>query len=425
MQPVSPEPHITVTHQKPPPVSPVGDYHSKCHKSLPATSPGQRGHEHSSSGNRLHRTRTDGSGSDTSSVDIADSDFGMTLGDSEMLAAKRGHVMRELIDTERMYVQELWTILEGYCDEMDNPYMQQLLPVALKGKQDILFGNMRDIYNFHSNVFLKDLENCQETPGQVGRCFVARKEEFQMYSHYCQNKPQSEALRRDVGDNNAFFKECQKRLSHKLPLGAYLLKPVQRITKYQLLLKEMLKYTSVGEGSEQLQLAVDTMLSVLKYVNDLMHQIAITGFHGKLEDQGRLLMQGAFNVWGASKKETIRGLCFKPMQRHVFLYEKKIILCKKKDDPSHVERASYIYKNSIETNNIGLTETVKGDKRKFELWSHGRTEVFTFQAGSIAVKEAWVEQVKKVLMSQFDVIKGQRQKHIPVMPIAGARGIFE
>ena len=54
---------------------------------------------------------------------------------------------------------------------------------------------------------------------------------------YCQNKPQSEELRRQVGDNNVFFKECQRRLNHKLPLGAYLLKPVQRITKYQLLLK--------------------------------------------------------------------------------------------------------------------------------------------------------------------------------------------
>ena len=115
---------------------------------------------------------------------------------------------------------------------------------------------------------------------------------------------------------NFLSQECQKRLSHRLPLGAYLLKPVQRITKYQLLLKvilvilainlyfkletcelvheiyttgnltrtfvllqEMLKYTGVSEGSEQLQLAVDTMLSVLKYVNDLMHQIAITGFN--------------------------------------------------------------------------------------------------------------------------------------------------
>ena len=36
---------------------------------------------------------------------------------------------------------------------------------------------------------------------------------------------------------NLCLQECQRRLGHKLPLGAYLLKPVQRITKYQLLLK--------------------------------------------------------------------------------------------------------------------------------------------------------------------------------------------
>ena len=35
---------------------------------------------------------------------------------------------------------------------------------------------------------------------------VLQKENFQMYSVYCQNKPKSEALRREVGDNNAFFK---------------------------------------------------------------------------------------------------------------------------------------------------------------------------------------------------------------------------
>lgn len=34
-----------------------------------------------------------------------------------------------------------------------------------------------------------------------------------------------------------FMQECQKRLDHKLSLDAYLLKPVQRITKYQLMLK--------------------------------------------------------------------------------------------------------------------------------------------------------------------------------------------
>lgn len=34
-----------------------------------------------------------------------------------------------------------------------------------------------------------------------------------------------------------FHQECQKKLEHKLGLDSYLLKPVQRITKYQLLLK--------------------------------------------------------------------------------------------------------------------------------------------------------------------------------------------
>lgn len=41
-------------------------------------------------------------------------------------------------------------------------------------------------------------------------------------------------------DLTLFFsqnQECQKKLEHKLGLDSYLLKPVQRITKYQLLLK--------------------------------------------------------------------------------------------------------------------------------------------------------------------------------------------
>ncbi|GIX92816.1 hypothetical protein CEXT_605722 [Caerostris extrusa] len=71
--------------------------------------------------------------------------------------------------------------------------------------------------------------------------------------------------------------ECQRNLGHKLPLGAYLLKPVQRITKYQLLLQDLLKFCE--ESITELKEALDTMLTVLKYVNDSMHQVAITGFH--------------------------------------------------------------------------------------------------------------------------------------------------
>lgn len=108
------------------------------------------------------------------------------------------------------------------------------------------------------------------------------------------------------------FQECQRRLQHKLPLDAYLLKPVQRITKYQLLLKDLLKYATLrvahgddaslrdsesnpaasipvlpglqhaSASTQQLQQAVDTMLDVLRHVNDSMHQVSITGFHVRI-----------------------------------------------------------------------------------------------------------------------------------------------
>ena len=58
-----------------------------------------------------------------------------------------------------------------------------------------------------------------------------------MYSVYCKNRSQSEALINESTESQAFFKGIQMNLAHQLSLDSYLLKPVQRITKYQLLLK--------------------------------------------------------------------------------------------------------------------------------------------------------------------------------------------
>ncbi|KFM76529.1 Guanine nucleotide exchange factor DBS, partial [Stegodyphus mimosarum] len=197
---------------------------------------------------------------------------------ADLLKLKQGHVMTELIETEKTYVAELSSILDSYMKQIDNPAMKDIVPSILFDQKDVLFGNMEDIYLFHCNTFLKDLESCSSTPELVGRCFVQRSESFhKLYSIYCLNKPKSESLRRQCGDDNPFFKECQKNLGHKLPLGAYLLKPVQRITKYQLLLQDLLKFCD--ENIVELKGALDTMLTVLKYVNDSMHQVAITGFH--------------------------------------------------------------------------------------------------------------------------------------------------
>uniref|UniRef100_A0A665WRE4 MCF.2 cell line derived transforming sequence a n=1 Tax=Echeneis naucrates TaxID=173247 RepID=A0A665WRE4_ECHNA len=322
----------------------------------------------------------------------------------------RVHVMRELIETERIYVEELLSVLLGYRAEMDNPALSGLLPPSLHSKKDILFGNLPEIYNFHSRVFLQDLEGCLDAPESVGACFLERKESLQMYECYCQNKPRSDLLWRQFSDC-AFFLECQKKLEHKLALDSYLLKPIQRLTKYQLLLKELLKYNTDCEGSSELQGALTAMLDLLKSVNDSMHQIGITGYEGDICELGRVLMQGSFSVWISHKRGPTRMkelARFKPMQRHLFLYEKALLFCKRREE--HVDGCdktpSYSFKHCLKMIAVGITENVKGDVKKFEIWYSGREEVYVVQAPTVEVKMAWLNELRRILTNQQKLLRG-------------------
>ncbi|XP_061090915.1 proto-oncogene DBL [Conger conger] len=328
------------------------------------------------------------------------------------------HVVKELIETERIYVDELLSILLGYRAEMDNPALSGLLPPDLRNKNEILFGNMPEIYDFHSRVFLQDLEGCLQAPEGVGVCFLERKEQFQVYERYCQNKPRSELLWRQFSDC-AFFQECQRRLEHKLGLDSYLLKPVQRLTKYQLLLKELLKHSVGCEGASELQEALSAMLDLLKSVNDSMHQIAITGYEGELSDLGRVLMQGSFSVWISHKKGPTRMkdlARFKPMQRHLFLHERALLFCKRREE--HGEGSdktpSYSFKHLCKMSAVGITENVKGDVKKFEIWYSGREEVYVVQAPTVEVKLAWLSEIRRILTNQQKLLREEAYNHSPV-----------
>ncbi|XP_039648563.1 guanine nucleotide exchange factor DBS isoform X2 [Perca fluviatilis] len=357
--------------------------------------------------------------------------------EEENLAVLRRHVMNELLETERAYVEELLCVLDGYAAEMDNPAMAHLIPSTLLSKKVVLFGNMSEIYQFHKRTFLKELEAYTDCPELVGRCFLERMKDLQIYEAYCQNKPRSESLWRQCSDC-AFFQECQKKLEHKLGLDSYLLKPVQRITKYQLLLKvscvhvlyilsvcvyfklysplclvclqELLKYSKGCDGCDDLQEALSSILGILKAVNDSMHLIAITGYEGNLSELGRLLMQGSFSVWTEHKKghAKVKDLArFKPMQRHLFLHQKALLFCKRREEngEGYEKAPSYSFKHSLSMSAVGFTENAKGDNKKFEIWCNSRDEVFIVQAPTPEIKTAWVNEIRKVLTQQLNACR--------------------
>ena len=70
----------------------------------------------------------------------------------------------------------------------------------------------------------------------------------------------------------------------------------------------------------------------------------------------------------------------------------------------------------LQMSEVGLTETVHsgkgGDARKFELWLQGRQEVWVLQAPSRDIKETWIAEIKRVLLSQFHQLKGQTMQNV-------------
>lgn len=75
---------------------------------------------------------------------------------------------------EFLFCFRFYEFSQGYRDQIRSEEMASLVPPGLHGKEDVLFGNLNELYTFHSDVFLKDLENCISTTELVALCFVQR-----------------------------------------------------------------------------------------------------------------------------------------------------------------------------------------------------------------------------------------------------------
>uniref|UniRef100_A0A8D2IX32 non-specific serine/threonine protein kinase n=1 Tax=Varanus komodoensis TaxID=61221 RepID=A0A8D2IX32_VARKO len=319
-------------------------------------------------------------------------------------ARRKEFIMAELIQTEKAYVRDLRECMDTYLWEMTSGVEE--IPPGIVNKEHIIFGNMQEIYEFHNNIFLKELEKYEQLPEDVGHCFVTWADKFQMYVTYCKNKPDSTQL--ILEHAGAYFDEIQQRHGLANSISSYLIKPVQRITKYQLLLKELL--TCCEEGKGEIKDGLEVMLSVPKRANDAMHLSMLEGFDENIESQGELILQESFQVW--DPKTLIR----KGRERHLFLFEMSLVFSKEVKDSSG--RSKYIYKSKLFTSELGVTEHVEGDPCKFALWV-GRTPTsdnkIVLKGSSIENKQDWIKHIREVIQERTIHLKGALKEpiHIP------------
>ncbi|XP_048379590.1 rho guanine nucleotide exchange factor 25-like isoform X2 [Stegostoma tigrinum] len=306
---------------------------------------------------------------------------------------KSMYVLQELVETEKLYVTDLGFIVEGYIATMN----EKGVPEDMKGKDKIVFGNIHQIYEWHKNYFLAELEKCLEEPERLAELFIKHERRLHMYVVYCQNKPKSEHIVSEYIDT--YFEELKQQLGHRLQLNDLLIKPVQRIMKYQLLLKDFLKYLKKAErDTTLLEQAVEVMCFVPRRCNDMMNVGRLQGFEGKITAQGKLLQQDTFHVI-----EQDAGFLSRSKERRVFLFEQIVIFSEPLDKKKGFSLPGYLFKNSIKVSCLGLEETVDNDSCKFALTSRGtdRNMVrYVLQATIPEIRQAWVSNVSQILETQ-------------------------
>ncbi|XP_033175094.1 puratrophin-1 isoform X1 [Bombus impatiens] len=317
-------------------------------------------------------------------------------------------IMREMIQTERDYVKSLEYIIENYIPEL----VREDIPQALRGQRNVIFGNVEKIYEFHSQHFLRELEQCEQSPMNVGQCFLRHEKKFYLYALYNKNKPNSDSLMAEYG--TAFFKQKQLELGDKMDLASYLLKPVQRMGKYALLLQQLVKAGTdlseqmsgkdekdekddgmkpMVEGEADLRAAEQMVRFQLRHGNDLLAMDSLRDCDVNVKEQGRLLRQNEFLVWQGKGKKCLR---------QVFLFEDLILFSKARRFPDRKNLDIYIYKHSIKTTDIGLTAVIADSPTKFEIWFRKRKpgDTYTLQCASEDIKKAWTEELSNLLWKQ-------------------------
>ncbi|XP_056606963.1 quattro [Triplophysa dalaica] len=297
-------------------------------------------------------------------------------------------IIEELLKTEREYVRALWYVVEHYMPELERPDV----PQDLRGQRGGIFGNLEKLRDFHQHHFLKELEICLQEPFGVGRCFLKHKENFGLYALYSKNKPCSEELL--ISHGKEFFKEKQQLLGDKMDLSSYLLKPVQRISKYSLLLQDMLRECDSGQHTGHERVEIQTALEIiqfqLRHGNDLLAMDDIQHCDVNLKEQGQLIRQDAFLLTFRKKK----------CQRHIFLFRDLILFSKTRK--TDVGNDTYIYKQSFKTSDIGMTHNFGDSGQCFEIWFRRRKsqDTYILQAQSREVKENWTRDLERILWEQ-------------------------
>ncbi|XP_040907331.1 T-lymphoma invasion and metastasis-inducing protein 1 isoform X4 [Toxotes jaculatrix] len=263
-------------------------------------------------------------------------------------ADKLRKVISELVETEKTYVKDLNCLIECYLTPL------QKESFLTQDELDVLFGNLGEMVEFQVEFLrtledgirlvpdldrLERVEQFKKVLFSLGGSFLYYADRFKIYSAFCASHtkvPKVLAKAKTDPEFKAFLAERNPRQQHSSTLESYLIKPIQRVLKYPLLLKELYSLTDPdSEEHYHLDVAMKAMNKVASHINEMQ----------KLHEEYGAVFDQLINEQTADKKE-VADLSMGDLLLHstVVWINPPASLVKSKKDP---DLAAFVFKTAV------------------------------------------------------------------------------
>uniref|UniRef100_A0A452HV08 Phosphatidylinositol 3,4,5-trisphosphate-dependent Rac exchanger 2 protein n=1 Tax=Gopherus agassizii TaxID=38772 RepID=A0A452HV08_9SAUR len=343
--------------------------------------------------------------------------------DPEKQLRLRVCVLNELLKTERDYVGTLEFLVSAFLQRMIQFAASKVDKNITEETVKMLFSNIEDILAVHKD-FLTLVEGClHPEPNayhEVGICFLHFKDRFCIYDEYCSNHEKAQKILLELNKIRTvrtFLLNCMLlggRKNTDVPLEVYLVTPIQRICKYPLLLKELLKRTPKKHSDYTVLMeALQAMKAVCSNINEAKRQME------KLEilEEWQSHIEGweGSNITDTCTEMLMYGVLLKIsagniQERVFFLFDNLLVYCKRKHRRLKNSKAStdghrYLFRGRINTEVMEVENVDDGTAdyhssghivvNGWKIHNTAKNKWFVCMAKTSEEKQEWLEAILK------------------------------
>ncbi|KAM5288395.1 FYVE, RhoGEF and PH domain-containing protein 4 [Ctenodactylus gundi] len=311
-------------------------------------------------------------------------------------------IANELLLTERAYVNRL--------DLLDQVFYCKLLEEANRGSfpaemVNKIFSNISSINVFHSKFLLPELEKRMqewETTPRIGDILQKLAPFLKMYGEYVKGFDNAMELVKNMTERVPQFKSViediqKQKICGSLTLQHHMLEPVQRIPRYEMLLKDYLRklppdspdWNDAKKSLEIISTAASHSNSAIRKMENLKKLLEIYEMLGEEEDivnpSNELIKEGQILKLAARNTSA--------QERYLFLFNNMLLYC--------VPRFSLVGSKFTVRNRVGL-DGMKIVETHNEEYPHtfqvsGKERTLELQASSEQDKEEWIKALQEAI----------------------------